>query len=340
MSEIRRDKLADRWSVIAPQRAQRPSQHGKHQGTDPAQQPDACPFCPGNERLLPQIILETKSLVEPGWQVRVVPNKYPAMDQSEHVSGACRSALRDTYAGQGHHEVIIEHPRHDIHPGEMAHEDFLAVLETYRCRYRDLMAGAGTKAVILFRNHGPRAGASIAHPHSQVVSTSVVPPRLRKIEETARRYHARTNDCPHCVMVAAEREEARRVVLETTSFLAIVPYAAAVPFEVWLLPLGHSPDFGSISDAQLEDMTIALGHVLRAYRQAMTDPEYNLVIHSVPRGFERAAYLHWYIQILPRLNVAAGSELGTDMYTNAAVPEEDAAFLANAIRSLSNHANQ
>ena len=162
---------------------------------------------------------------------------------------------------------------------------------------------------------------------------SSVAPFLVPVERVRRTLRSLGRLLPKKI-VAQEREEAKRVVLETASFMAVVPFAAAVPFEVWLLPLGHSPDFASISDAQLEDMTIALGRILRAYGHVMIDPEYNLVIHSVPDGFQKAAYLHWYIQILPRLTVAAGFELGTGMYVNSSVPEQDAAILANAVRTM------
>jgi UDPglucose--hexose-1-phosphate uridylyltransferase len=227
--------------------------------------------------------------------------------------------------------VIIEHPRHDMDMAVLSHQELSAVLDAYRSRYRALMREPGTESVVVFRNRGGRAGASLGHPHSQIISTHVIVPLIRRREGDARLYHDRTGRCVHCDLIAQEREAGRRIVLESSRFLIVVPFAAGAPFEVWILPREHRPGFGAVSKPELGELAATLGRVLRAYRESLDDPEYNFVIHSAPKGFEAAPHLHWYLQILPRLSVPAGFELGSGIRINPSLPEDDAAVLAKAV---------
>ncbi len=331
MSEIRHDRISGAWSIVAPERGRRPMSHSPRPGgvVEPPFVHD-CPFCPGNERLLPSIIQETPASAPPGWQVRVVPNRYPAVEQGGGEEAVLTPSCQ-SFPGFGRHEVIVEHPRHDRDLATMSQGEVLAVMETYRARYRAMMDDANIQSVVLFRNHGDNAGASIAHPHSQVVGLATVPPLVRERAEYARRYHTREGRCPFCDLIVRERKERRRVVAQNDHFLAVVPFAAQAPFEIWLVPLAHGSSFRAVSDRELHDLSGILHGILGAYRRQLHDPEYNFAIHSSPREQEQAPHLHWFLQILPRLATAAGFELGTGMQVNPSVPENDAALLAKAL---------
>ncbi|RMD62492.1 MAG: galactose-1-phosphate uridylyltransferase [Alphaproteobacteria bacterium] len=339
MSEIRHDRITGTWIIIAPKRGRRPGGHAPadNNGVTGAVAPPFvrdCPFCPGNEHLLPSILDEVPRSSPPGWQVRVVPNRYPAVEMgAPETAKATGTRLYETFPGAGRHEVIVEHPRHDLDLATMRDEEGQAVLETCRARYRTLMSEAGTDSVILFRNRGRNAGASIGHPHSQIVALNVVPPFVRERVERSRHYHAQEGRCPVCDLIARESAEQVRLVWRSDHFLALVPFAATSPFEVWVIPLAHAPGFGAASDAHLRDLAMVLRDILGLYRRTLGVYEYNFVVHSAPRLPTPAPYLHWYVQIMPRLTTPAGFEFGSGMRINPSLPEEDAAFLAHALRT-------
>jgi UDPglucose--hexose-1-phosphate uridylyltransferase len=209
----------------------------------------------------------------------------------------------------------------------MSAEEVELVIETYHRRYVDLIKAHGNMMTILFRNHGPRAGTSLIHPHSQIVVTGVVPRYIRWREEEAERYFDDWGRCVYCDILDFERSEQRRVISENESFLAFVPYAAEVPFEIWVMPRRHQADFGSISDWEKEDFAALLRSCLVGLRTKLNDPDYNYVINTAARYKADEPQLHWYLQIQPRLTTRAGFEIGSGMRINPSIPEDDADFL-------------
>ena len=329
-SELRQDKATRQWVIFAPARRKRPrdflpDSRGKEE-VPPYE--EGCPFCHGNDHLLPTILYESRG-ADGSWRTRVVANKFPALTPEGETRRIPRGGFL-AMRGYGHHEVIIETPAHDRHPGRMSPDELEAVVETYHKRYSDLLKFEKNLMVILFRNHGKSAGTSLLHPHSQVISTGVVPHHVRWREEEARRYFDEWGRCVYCDILAEETREGRRMVLENPSFAAFVPYAAEVPFETWIVPRRHRADFGNIDDKEKKDLAAALGDVLGMFRTRLSDPDYNYVVNTAARQRAGDLPLHWYLRIRPRLVTPAGFEMGSGMSINPSVPEEDAALLRGA----------
>jgi UDPglucose--hexose-1-phosphate uridylyltransferase len=229
--------------------------------------------------------------------------------------------------GFGHHEVVIESPLHNRDLGAMSSSEVAVVIETYHRRYADLMRKTENMMVIIFRNHGERAGTSLIHPHSQIIATGVVPRAVRWREEQAQRYYDEWGRCVFCEILEHELREGRRMLSENRSFAAFVPFAAEVPFETWIMPRDHKADFGDITDREKGDLAAALRTVLGRLRGRLGDPDYNFIISTSARYRAREPQLHWYLQVRPRLTARAGFEIGSGMSINPSIPEEDAQFL-------------
>jgi UDPglucose--hexose-1-phosphate uridylyltransferase len=328
MTEIRQNKATKQWVIYSTARAKRPRDFVR-----PAREKRVlteydphCPFCPGNEAMLPPIISETPAATGSSWQTRIVPNKFPAL--VPEASNA--RVLRDIYLameGHGRHEVIIENPRHNRDISEMTSQEIGVVIETYHQHYVELMKVHENMLVLIFRNHGERAGTSLMHPHSQMIVTGIVPPLVREREEQAQRHFDEWGRCVFCEMLEFERDQCARVVFENELFLGFVPFAAEVPFEIWIMPKEHEADFGSITAAQKTALAEALHNVLGRLHTKLSDPDYNYVINSSSQYDSGEPHIHWYLQIRPRMITPAGFELGTGISINPSVPEDDAAFL-------------
>jgi UDPglucose--hexose-1-phosphate uridylyltransferase len=334
MSELRHDKANDIWTIIAPERHRRPRVwRSRRPAAEPTSQFDpTCPFCPGNESLLPKILWELPSAEPPGWQTRVVPNKFPAVT-TERLNEPCSDGIYTAAEGYGYHEVIIETPRHNGNLEQSSDADVRALIATYHRRYLKLLARPLIRSVILFRNHGADAGASLRHPHSQIIALRMKPPLMHSRELAVRRFRRETGHCAICEILDFEQQDGRRVVLETPFFLAIVPYAASAPFEIWMIPKHHQADFGEATEAEQYQLATTLRRVLLRLRSALNDPPYNYVINSASKGAAGRQYLHWYLRLVPDLVVPAGFELGAGLPINPSIPEEDAALLRSAEES-------
>ena len=326
-SEVRQNKATGEWVIYAPSRRQRPEDFLKEarRGSIPAYD-ETCPFCVGNEEMLPEIRLEMPNPARTEWQTRVVPNKFPALTP-EVPKERIRRGIYLTMPGYGHHEVIIESPQHDRAIVNTTVDEMEIVVETYRRRYVTLMNEHENAMAILFRNHGVRSGASLIHPHSQLVVTGVVPRHIRRREDEAERYFDRWGRCVFCDILNFEQEDRRRVVAENSAFLAFVPFAAEVPFEIWIMPKVHQAGFGTITDAQKSDFAATLHEVLCLLYSRLDDPDYNYVINSAAQYRAEEPQLHWFLRIRTRLVTRAGFEIGSGMNINPSLPESDADFL-------------
>lgn len=330
MSEFRQDPITGDWVIVAPARGGRPrvASNGRVPTRLPAHDPD-CPFCPGNERLLPGIIEETPSPEPPGWSTRVVPNKYPALTLNANgpPSGNLPWVSRP---GHGSHEVIIETPRHDTGPESLAPAALTEVLRTCRRRYAELVARPGIGAVVVFRNHGVQGGASLAHPHAQVIATGLVPSRLVTIRDRAREHHARQGQCLTCEIIARELEAGQRVVEVSDEFVALVPFAAARPFEQHLLPRRHRASFAEATDGELAALARMLRRALRRLNAILGQPSWNYAIDSGTAEDRDAPHAHWSLRLWPGTTRPGGFELGAGMSINPSLPEADAEALRAA----------
>ena len=326
MPELRKDPLHERWVIVSLERGRRPSELSSPRRVDP------CPFCPGNEHLTPPEIAadrEPGSLPnEPGWHVRVFPSKFPALC----IEGDLRWRKRDLFdqmEGVGAHEVIVETPHHDLRTSEMPEEQLQRVIRMYRHRVADLYRDPRLQYVLVFKNCGPQAGASLQHPHSQVIATPVVPHEVQEELDSSRRYYQFTGRCLYCDLIEREVERGERLVYRDEHFVAVTAFAARFPFETWIFPRAHRACFAQIS----EEEVAGLAHVLRTVWERLDwiadRPPYNYLIHTAPR--ERDCMLersfHWHLELIPRITRTAGFEWGTGFFINPISPEEAAGLL-------------
>ncbi len=326
MSELRQNIITRDWVIIAPERAKRPHEYGledRRKNLLPNYRPD-CPFCVGNEESTGEETLRWSD--ERGWRVRAVLNKYSALsstgDRVRHVQGIHRSI-----SGVGAHEVIIEHPCHDLTTALLEIADVANIIRVYQQRYLHFKTDPRIEAIIIFKNHGKGAGTSLEHPHSQIAATPVVPYQFRSRIDGAIRYFDDQGYCVFCETLQDELASGTRIIFENTHFVAFIPYAALSPFHIWIFPRRHSSCFEQITEPEILGLAEALQIVLAKLYYGLDNPDYNYTIRSLPSKQEQAPYFHWYIAIVPRLTQTAGFEMGSGMYINASQPEESAEYL-------------
>lgn len=330
MPDLRKDPITGRWVIIASERAKRPRDFLTEREFKP--QGD-CPFCPGAESLTPPEIAAYRNGSEPnspGWTLRVVPNRYPALRIEGNLDRR-GEGMFDRMNGIGAHEVIIETHEHDKDLPDLDQSAMEAVFRCYRERSLDLRKDARFRYALIFRNHGEIAGATLEHPHSQLIATPVVPIRVQEEIRGARKYHELRERCVFCDVIREEMDAGKRVVLENDKFVVISPFAARFPFETWILPKEHQADFSQAGDADLAAAASALKETLKRLRQVLDDPPYNYVLHTAPLVSRDDDVVHWHIEVLPRLTRAAGFEWGSGFYINPTPPEEAAEFLRTAV---------
>lgn len=326
MPEIRQNMATKEWVIIATERAKRPEAFIQPKRESIEARPayvDTCPFCPGNEEL----DLERLRIPETGdWLLRVVANRYPALKESgereRRYDGVNRSIT-----GVGYHEVVVESRLHNTCPALETIEEVHRTLQAFQLRGLNFRDDFRIEQVICFKNHGPTAGASLAHPHAQMLALPIVPYSIRARMEEALRYCDDHGTCVICQMRRDEEQERSRIVLESDCFSAFVPYAAYSPFHIWVVPRRHRASFLDAAPDEVEDLSQVLRTVLRKIHFGLNDPDYNYVIRSAPERDRNAEYLHWYLAVIPRVSHTAGFELGSGMYINTALPEESAQFL-------------
>jgi UDPglucose--hexose-1-phosphate uridylyltransferase len=287
-----------------------------------------CPFCPGNEDMLPEILFQMKADKKSGdaWQTRVVPNKFAALSPDGSIDRHTEG-LYVFMEGYGHHEVVIESPYHNRDMSRMSSPEIESVIETYHRRYIDLMRTHRNMMTLIFRNHGARAGTSLIHPHSQILVTGMVPNHIRWREDEAQRYFDEWGRCVYCDILDQELGDGRRIVAENKRFVAFVPFAAEVPYETWILPREHKADFGSVSDEEKSYLSAILRDILSKLHETLDNPAYNFIVNTAARFKANEPQLHWYLQIRPRLTTPAGFEIGSGICINPSLPEEDAKAL-------------
>jgi len=333
MPELRRDPITGEWVIIASERAKRPSDFALHSPGREEQEGATCPFCPGNEGMTPPEIMAFRhpgsQRNAPGWWVRVVPNKFPALGIEGDLNKT-GLGMYDWMNGVGAHEVIVETPGHDKHLALLDNRQIEDILWAYRARYLDLKKDPRLKYILIFRNYGRVAGASLAHPHSQLVATPVTPGVVASELHGARRYSEYRDRCVFCDIVRQERDEGKRLVSENDDFVVLQPYAARTPFETWIVPKRHGGSFAAISAEEQTSLAATLGETLRRLHLTLDDPPYNYNIHTAPCDEDESAEFHWHLSISPRLTIAAGFEMGTGIYINVTPPEVAAEYLRDA----------
>jgi UDPglucose--hexose-1-phosphate uridylyltransferase len=320
------------WVIFAQSRALRPHEFRNRlsaEGANPSSQ-RPCPFCPGNEALTPAeiaAIRDSGPRNAPNWRIRVVPNKFPALRIEEDHRRIQNGPLFRSMGGCGAHEVIIDSRDHDLPLALQPVDQIVLVLRMMQERYNDLMRDTRFQSIVIFKNHGPNAGTSLAHPHCQLIATPVTPRTIRYKLATAAQYFDETGDCLYCSMLGRELDDGKRILDQNAQFVALLPYASHVPFEVMLLPRIRQSSFRWVDPSLLRPLAEILKAVLLKLHVGLNNPDFNLTINTAPRGDEDAQYFMWHIAILPRLTTTAGFELGTGMSINTVLPEAAADYL-------------
>lgn len=327
MPELRQNIATREWVIIATERAKRPQEFAGEKPGRTEHWPAhvaSCPFCPGNEALSGASTWQ--SSVAGSWAVRVVRNKFPALDEDLEPERRFRG-LERRMAGFGVHEVIIESPRHNVTTALQSDREVARTLYAFRDRGRELTGDPRILITVFFKNHGPSAGTSLEHPHSQMISMPVVPHHLRERLHDAVAWFDEFGDCVFCEMLRRELEEGCRIVVEGRHFAAFIPYAAYSPFHTWIVPRRHRALFVQSSDEEIEDLGRVLRATLARIYFGLHDPDFNFVIRTAPNGEEHSQAFHWYLSIVPKVTKLAGFEIGSGMFINTALPEDSARFL-------------
>ncbi len=326
MPELRHNVVSQEWVIIATERAKRPEEFAKRpkeRKTVPAYVP-TCPFCPGNEKMTPG-----ETYVVPGangWRVRVTPNKFAALSYEGERRRSIQG-IRRTVTGVGIHEVIIETPDHSKTTAQLDDQQMETIIQTYLNRFRFASADPRVEQVTIFKNHGDAAGTSLEHEHSQMIAAPVITSQLRDRLINSLRHFDEFGECIFCRVLALELEEGTRVVLESEHFVSFVQFAALTPFAMLIMPRRHMACFIEMKDAEAADLARNLRRTLGKLFHGLENPDFNYAVRTAPTEYTGVKYYHWYVSIIPRLTKVAGFELGSGMFINVSLPEENAGFL-------------
>ncbi|MGH7332638.1 MAG: galactose-1-phosphate uridylyltransferase [Candidatus Rokuibacteriota bacterium] len=327
MPELRKDPVVGRWVIISSERAKRPSDFQPEPVTPRAA---TCPFCPGHEGHTPPEILAGRAPDSPsdtsGWSYRVVPNKFPALRIEGELEPA-GEGLFDRMNGVGAHEVIIETPNHDASLASLSVDEVADVLLAFRERAVDLKKDPRFEYILLFKNHGEAAGASLEHPHCQLIATPIIPIMVREELTGSADYYRRKERCVWCDILRQERRARHRIILERDGFVVLAPFAPRFPCETWVLPTQHRAAFEESGEEELRGLAGALGDFLRRMNRVLHDPAYNFMLHTAPLNEPSLTYFHWHLEIIPKLTRVAGFEWGSGFFINPVPPEDAAAAL-------------
>lgn len=324
MPELRKDPVVGRWVIIATERARRPSDFV----AEPVRpRVSSCAFCAGQEAQTPPEILAGRGPDgepnAPGWTYRVVPNKFPAL-RIEGELEPSGDGLFDKMTGVGAHEVVVETPDHSASLAELPVDAVTDVLRAFRERVLDLKKDPRFAYVLVFKNHGEAAGASLEHPHSQLIATPIIPIMVSEELAGSAQYYALKERCVWCDLLRQERRARQRLILESQGFVAVAPFAPRFPFESWILPVGHRAAFEDSTEDELRGLAGVLGEFLRRMNRVLGDPPFNFMLHTAPFREVQLESFHWHLEIIPKLTRVAGFEWGSGFFINP-MPPEDAA---------------
>ncbi len=330
MPELRKDPILGRWIIIAKERGKRPTDFIVE---PPATKGGFCPLCPGNEKTTPPEVLRYGDAAHqpntPGWNLRVVPNKFPALVIEGDLDKA-GEGLYDKMNGIGAHEVVIETPNHEETFVSLPPERMMQVFFAFRDRLIDLAHDPRFRYVMVFKNHGKAAGASLEHSHSQLVALPILPRMIVSELAGSKEYYNYKERCIFCDIIHQERRDGSRVVCENERFIVITPFAPRSPFEMWVLPRQHSSAYINMDDESFRQLSAIFSECLRRLDACIKDAPFNFVLHTAPLRSQPLEHFHWHFEIVPKLTQIAGFEWGSGFYINPTPPEEAAKYLRAA----------
>jgi UDPglucose--hexose-1-phosphate uridylyltransferase len=328
MPELRKDPISGRWVIISIERGKRPSDFGMRVSPKKG---GFCAFCEGNEHTTPPEIMAFRLAGgkpnTPGWTLRVVSNKFPALNVEGQLNRS-GEGIFDRMNGVGAHEVIIECPDHNMTLSSMPLKSVEEVLWAFHHRISDLKKDTRFRYVLVFKNEGDEAGASLEHTHSQLIALPIVPHLVEEELFQSKQYYEYKERCIFCDIIHQETADKKRVISENDDFIAIAPFAPRSPFETMILPKRHESNFSPRGNFGL--LARILQQTLKQIDKVLDLPPYNMMIHTSPFKYEENEYYHWHIEIIPKLTKIAGFEWGSGFYINPTAPEEAAKFLREA----------
>lgn len=344
MSEYRQDPLTGQWVIIGSERALRPNEFIE---ATVRETKHACPFCAGNEIDTPPAIAsyytqpadnrQCAAGVVP-WQVRVVPNRFPAVTVSADVAGRTSDPPGfHLLPGFGQHEVVIESPRHVVSWSELSLDEAWCAMRAYRDRLVALKQDGRFACAQVFKNVGSAAGASIEHTHSQIVAMPWVPEDLMRQLNIAKRHYDRNGQCIGCNVLESELQARERVVAQSERFVAICPWASAFAYQLMIIPKRHNSSFLHLEDRDLGELARFMGDLVGSIERALGPTAYNWYFRTEPFDTPSPDHYHWHIEIIPRLTKVAGFELGTGVFINSLAPEKAADALRSSLRQALSH---
>ncbi|KKU11915.1 MAG: Galactose-1-phosphate uridylyltransferase [Parcubacteria group bacterium GW2011_GWB1_45_7] len=328
MNEFRQDLVSGDWVLISPSRGRRPHDFkAKKRKRAPK---IGCKFENPREAASGGKVI----LSEPDgkyWKVQAILNKYPAVTKDGlWVIDEEKEGPFFVLPGYGYHEVIITRDHHKAFP-DLDSDDAFLVLKVFRQRYRSLANDNNIAYIHTFANFGETAGATIYHPHYQILAIPIIPPDVRRSLHGSANYKEKNDACVHCTQINWEVEQKKRIICETKDAIVFAPYASKEPFEMRVFPKKHHPYFEDTDERELGSIGEALQTALKRLKKALNDPDYNFFIHTAPsRDREKYSHYHWHIEVVPRTNISAGFELGTSVEVNPMDPDDAASFLRDA----------
>lgn len=326
ISELRQDLVSGDWILIAPERASRPESLKRTKKEKVFLPKTKCPFENpskyGNQP--PLLVYQNKGNTD--WFLQVIPNKYPAVEQNLH-DFAKKIGPYQMRAGTGFHEIVILRD-HDKHISQYSNEEIQKLFLAYQDRYKSLARKKFIEYISIFHNYGKEAGASIPHPHSQILALSVVPPDIGRSFNGSRNYFHRHKKCVHCLMIEYELKAKKRMIFENKNTVVFTPYASRSNFEMRIFPKRHEFSFERVSQSELLDVAEAFREALRKIRENLDDSSFNFFLHTAP-SLEKTnfSHYHWHFEILPKTTIFGGFDIGTGIDILTVTPEEAAKIL-------------
>jgi UDPglucose--hexose-1-phosphate uridylyltransferase len=319
-SQLRKDLVSGTWVLFSTKRGQRPNFSGKEETKEETgEEKENCPFCKKN------IIGQEEDLLvymkkDGDWSLKVFPNKFPALSSEYKDVNKREHGPFEVIDGVGYHEVLAT----EDHEKDIADLDVVQVaeiLDAYQERYISLMNKRHIKYISIFKNYGRGAGASVKHPHSQIVAMPIIDPDVVRSISGSENYFNSHKECVHCVMLSWEKESNKRILFENEDFVVVCPFVSRVSFETRIYPKKHLSYFERITDEQKLKLAEAMKYSLSKLKKNLNNSPYNMFLHTSPCDGRTYDHYHWHFEIFPKTNTWAGLELSTGMEVCSVLPE-------------------
>jgi UDPglucose--hexose-1-phosphate uridylyltransferase len=331
LPEYRKDIILNEWVIIATERAKRPENFKEQIVKVESKALSVCPFDSGNESMTPPESLRVDSQgnevgKDSPWQIRVVPNKFPALIPNAQPFSQQYGPYM-VMDGFGLHEVVVQSPDHITNISELSLQQMELLISVYIKRLRAIKNDNRIESVVIMLNQGKEAGASLEHSHSQIFALPLTPPILMNEISRTRGYFGQNHRCAMCDIINFEIKDDKRVVYENNEFLVLQPYASRNPFETWIVPRRHDSNFESISEQEAISFAKCLKMLVDFFYVDLNNPPFNYYIHTGTLGSIKDSHYHWHLELEPKLSIKAGFEIATGIDICITTPEYTAEYM-------------